>query len=459
MLKLFHLLQLVLIMNVHNCARAENGLNICPSEMPNPEYDGFRYEGLKIANLGGEYYGKVLRQDVCYVIFHKSVLDNFTIKEEGVHARTDSHLISEFCKKKFRSSSPGQTSILRFADWKAKDYIFNEWAKKNNHSRWFDFYHEAQLFERIEGINVSKQFFFDPPSQRLGRFTETGLHFTFEIVYLTGTKFFGKSYYQQNFMKFGFYDSEPSLRSDFFKVGDYEKHLTNSSYKLELPWCRNVIVYAPKRMIFIDEHFYTCSKERTWDWFTCAFKPYNHCLDRQKKLCGWKPDVLKCTEYSYERVQEREAPYGNECGPRDYGEPCSPCKTCETNQWGPWGAWTATCGNVTRRRWRPPDGESHIDCHLDETDCCQMGEWRLVDCPEERMLWQQKEKTENPIAYFLFIPATFALILCLSTLYIVYKSRKAQLKRGESMFLKVTPEKKKDDGIKKERSVPASSIP
>ncbi|CDW54053.1 hypothetical protein TTRE_0000232201 [Trichuris trichiura] len=423
-LKVFCLLQLTLIMDVPNCASAWNQLNICPSEIKNPEYDGFRYKNLKIARADGEFFGRVVVQDVCYVIFHKSALDGFVMQKEG----SDSVLISEFCNTKFRSSSGGQTSILKAADSNAKKYIFNEWAKKhNNDTNIFLFYHEGALQDRIESMNPYKQVLFGLPSQRFGKVGVGKISFKFELIYSTTTKFFGETRFQSDTMAFGFYDSLPTVNSDLLTENDYLERIANGSYNRTLPWCRDVIVDADKKKISLAEDFYTCDTQRKWEWFTCAFKPYNHCIDKQKRLCGWKPDVLKCTEYSYDRIQEREEPYGKECSPRDYGEPCSPCKTCETTLWEPWRAWTGSCGNVTRKRYRPPDGESHIDCSLDDTDCCHMTDWKTVPCPVELLPWEQKEKVENPIAYFLLIPATFALILCVSTLYMVFKSRKPKV--------------------------------
>uniref|UniRef100_A0A5S6R3A9 Uncharacterized protein n=1 Tax=Trichuris muris TaxID=70415 RepID=A0A5S6R3A9_TRIMR len=398
--------------------------DVCPFEIKESENLGIRHYGLSYY-VGINEFSRSKKRDICYAIFNKTQLDQFNNSTQ----EDDMLRIEKFCKANFHKARVGQTSLWARLPVNQFRNVANQLSRWNPNVSHYRFYDGVQLQTRIPEI-LNKQASFELPSRRTDRLFLTDKHYeenlTYELGFLSRRSFHGIGDWQYEVLQFGFYDSIPVLYSDFFLSDDYSKYLANRTFHMYLPWCRDVIFNAKSSTISLDKEFYTCNKQQKWEWFTCTFPPYKHCYDKRISRCSWNKNMSACMEFAYERMQERDPPYGRECEPRDYGEPCEVCETCDTNPWGPWSAWSVSCGNATRSRLRPPDGLPNLDCKASELDCCEMVQKQYIPCTarQDNRLTGEMNRQKNPVVYFLLIPATFALIICLATLYIVFKARR-----------------------------------
>ncbi|XP_003372674.1 putative thrombospondin type 1 domain protein, partial [Trichinella spiralis] len=128
-----------------------------------------------------------------------------------------------------------------------------------------------------------------------------------------------------------------------------------------------------------NEVLYDCNA-MPCDFFACLHEEYADCIDRKvPRACTYSVETKSCTQYSIERISEKEMPYGLDCKERDFGEPCNcPC----VGTWSPWSTPSTTCGNVTSVRYRPNLATiaENKTCSDVAAECCYETQWTVVSC-------------------------------------------------------------------------------
>ncbi|KRY69945.1 Protocadherin Fat 4 [Trichinella pseudospiralis] len=129
-----------------------------------------------------------------------------------------------------------------------------------------------------------------------------------------------------------------------------------------------------------NEHTYHCDHMKC-DVFVCQNDEYMDCKENRVKKCSYSSEAQGCKEFTYEEISEKELPYGQDCGKRNYGESClCPCG----GTWTEWSIVSGTCGVVISIRYRPRLDmvATNKSCDGAEDLCCKETKDNFVSCSQ-----------------------------------------------------------------------------
>ncbi|CDW52959.1 hypothetical protein TTRE_0000122101 [Trichuris trichiura] len=161
--------------------------------------------------------------------------------------------------------------------------------------------------------------------------------------------------------------------SDF--LGDLTpEHEQRRLEKIELPACRNAVLYhSPKKLPRVED-LYSC-REKNFDYFACEHNKSAACEMKEERECHYNKQHNDCRLFKY-KIIVPPGKQGRPC-PTQKEEKCEcPCSGTPEE----WTQWSATCGVMSRSRYRPKD-KMAADCKTDSKLCCKEEETHVgEDC-------------------------------------------------------------------------------